>query len=180
MIYHDVIIIGAGIVGLTVSHQIKKKHPSISILVVEKESQPGYHSSGRNSGVLHAGIYYPEKSIKAKVCVKGAKRLKTWVEINGLNINKCGKIIVAQNKDVESQIDLLASRAESNGVEFSLIGAESIRKKVPGISRKIRLGIWSPNTCVVNPKEVMRALSEQLKGNDVIIKTNTKTVKFRN
>ena len=171
---YDFIIIGGGITGLSIGKQLREKSPNIKILVIEKEKELGLHSSGRNSGVLHAGVYYQEGSIKAKVCVNGAKRLKSWVIKNGLKINECGKIIVAQNRNVESQIQLLASRAKANGVSFSIIDAKKIREKVPGIHHDISVGIWSPNTCVVNPKEVIQKLSEELTENGVTIVTNTK------
>ena len=170
----DFVILGGGMSGLCVGNQLRQRYPKAQILIVEKESKLGLHSSGRNSGVLHAGIYYPEGSIKAQVCVNGAKRLKSWVIQNKLKINSCGKIIVAQNKNVENQIDLLASRAKTNGVIFSLVDAKDIRKKVPGIHPDISVGIWSPNTCVVNPKEVIHTLSKQLTENKIIIKTNAK------
>ena len=76
---YDFIIIGGGITGLSIGKQLREKSPNIKILVIEKEKELGLHSSGRNSGVLHAGVYYQEGSIKAKVCVNGAKRLKSWV-----------------------------------------------------------------------------------------------------
>lgn len=171
---YDFLILGGGITGLCVSNQLRQRYPKAQILVVEKESKLGMHSSGRNSGVLHAGIYYPEGSIKARVCVNGAKRLKSWVIQNKLSINPCGKIIVAQNKEVESQIESLASRAKSNRVIFSLIDAKAIRKKVPGINPDISVGIWSPNTCVVNPIEVIQTLSKELTENGIRIKTSAK------
>ena len=170
----DIVIIGSGMVGLSLARQLKKKHASISILVVEKEKKIGSHSSGRNSGVLHAGIYYPEGSIKAKVCVKGALRLKSWAIKNGLKVGQYGKIIVAQNKSVECQINLLASRAKANGVKFSIIHSDEIKFRIPTINPKINIGIWSPNTCVVNPKEVMLKLSQELKECGISIVTDAK------
>ena len=73
---YDVIIIGGGIVGLTLAYQIKLKYKDKSILIVDKETKLGCHTSGRNSGVLHAGIYYKPNSLKARICIKGAKRLR--------------------------------------------------------------------------------------------------------
>ena len=72
----DICIIGAGMVGLSVAHQILERYDNLSIVIVDKEMDVGKHGSGRNSGVLHAGLYYEPKSLKAKVCVPSAKRLK--------------------------------------------------------------------------------------------------------
>ena len=77
---HDVVIIGGGIVGLSIAHQLLERDITHSICVIDKEPKLGLHSSGRNSGVLHAGLYYKPGSTKARVCVSGAKRLRDWVE----------------------------------------------------------------------------------------------------
>ena len=71
----DICIMGAGMVGLSVAYQISKRYPLLSITIIEKESAVGMHSSGRNSGILHAGLYYEPSSLKAKVCVSDSKRL---------------------------------------------------------------------------------------------------------
>ncbi len=83
----DVLIIGGGMVGLSLAHQLLERDPTRSIMVLEKEPDLGRHSSGRNSGVLHAGLYYKPDSVKARVCVSGARRLRAWVEERGLPLN---------------------------------------------------------------------------------------------
>ena len=103
----DFVIIGAGMLGLSMAHNINKINPGSSILILEKEDSIGQHSSGRNSGVLHAGIYYKPNSLKAKVCVEGAKRLKEWCAKHKLKILNCGKIITTQSQELDPQIDLL-------------------------------------------------------------------------
>ena len=92
----DICILGAGIVGLTLAHQILEADSSVTITIIDKEPKVGLHGSGRNSGVLHAGLYYEPTSIKAQVCVAGAKRLKSWCEKEKLPILKCGKVITQQ------------------------------------------------------------------------------------
>ena len=86
----DVCIVGAGIVGLSTAYQISKRYPFLHITIIEKEPHVGMHSSGRNSGVLHAGLYYEAGSLKAKVCVLGANRLKEWCEKEKLQVMECG------------------------------------------------------------------------------------------
>jgi (S)-2-hydroxyglutarate dehydrogenase len=90
----DFIIAGAGVVGLTLARELARRKAG-SILVLDKEAEVGKHASGRNSGVVHAGIYYPGDSLKAKFCIEGSRRLLDYVDENKLPILKCGKVIVA-------------------------------------------------------------------------------------
>ena len=128
----DIVIIGGGIVGLTIAYQAKINGEKKKILVIDKEYQLGLHTSGRNSGVIHAGIYYEPNTIKAKVCIQGGKRLKDWVKKRNLPINECGKLIVAQREDLDSQLDLLAARGVQNGADLELCDSRTIEKLVPG------------------------------------------------
>ena len=91
----DVLILGGGIVGLTVAKQIKERFSDLKIIVLEKEKQIGQHSSGRNSGIIHAGIYYEPDSLRARVCIKGI-RLLNWCDENNIQILRCGKVIAPQ------------------------------------------------------------------------------------
>ena len=104
----DVLIIGGGMVGLAIAHQLLERSPGRSVVVLDKEPSLGRHSSGRNSGVLHAGLYYKPGSLKARVCVSGSRRLRAWCEQRGLPINACGKVIVPQRAAFDHQLDVLA------------------------------------------------------------------------
>ena len=117
----DVLILGGGIVGLSIAHQLLERQITSSITLIDKEPELGRHSSGRNSGVLHAGLYYKPGSFKAKVCVDGARRLRAWVEERGLPINPCGKVIMPPREELDGQLEVLAERGRTNGatVEFS-------------------------------------------------------------
>ena len=97
----DYLIVGGGIVGLTIAYQLLERKISNRIIILDKEANLGLHSSGRNSGVIHAGIYYEPNSLKAKVCVSGAKRLKEWSIENGIKIKNCGKLIIPQKFDLD-------------------------------------------------------------------------------
>ena len=88
------LIIGAGIVGLSIAIELRRRNPHSSIIVIEKEKAPGLHSSGRNSGVIHSGIYYPPDSIKAKVCRQGSLEMAAYCEDHKLTLNRIGKILV--------------------------------------------------------------------------------------
>jgi len=149
-------------VGLSLANQLKNNFNDLSITVLEKEDFIGLHSSGRNSGVLHAGIYYEPNSIRAKVCVEGSKRLKEWCEENKVEINKCGKVITPQSIKLDNQLDLLLKRAESNNAEAYLIDHNEFKKLVPDGRTASGRALWSPNTSVVNPKSVLNKLLENL------------------
>ena len=106
----DVLILGGGMVGLSIANQLLERDITSNITILDKEPELGLHSSGRNSGVLHAGLYYKPGSLKARVCVEGARRLRSWVEERGLPLNPCGKVIVPPRGELDSQLDVLAER----------------------------------------------------------------------
>jgi L-2-hydroxyglutarate oxidase LhgO len=112
-----VLIVGGGMVGLSLAHQLLERGLASAITVLEKEPEFGRHSSGRNSGVLHAGLYYKPGSVKAKVCVNGANRLRAWVQERGLPLNACGKLIVPPQPELDSQLNVLEERSRANAVQ---------------------------------------------------------------
>ena len=103
----DFLIIGGGAIGMFLAISLKQKYPDCTMTLVEKEDSLAKHTSGRNSGVLHAGIYYKPNTVKARICQKGSKRLKQWIQDRGLPLNNCGKLIVAQDPYLDDQIDVL-------------------------------------------------------------------------
>jgi len=158
----DICIIGSGIVGLSLAYQLFKHQPGLSISIIDKESKIGCHSSGRNSGVLHAGIYYDPNSIKAKVSVAGAKRLKEWCEQEDLPVLKCGKVITPQRVELDSQLDVLFERGKMNGATVELIDEKQFHELVPDGRTASGRALWSPDTCVVKPILVIQKLRERL------------------
>ena len=117
----EYLIIGAGIVGLSIAKKLKEKHPNADVLVIEKEEDIARHASGRNSGVLHAGFYYTKDSLKARFTKEGNGELKKFCEENGLKINRCGKVVVALDEEELKVLYELEKRAKANGVEVALI-----------------------------------------------------------
>ena len=89
----DILILGGGMVGLSLAHQLANINRNLKIKILDKEKKLGLHNSGRNSGVLHAGIYYKRGTLKAKVCINGARRLLEWCNEEKLEVLKCGKVI---------------------------------------------------------------------------------------
>jgi len=145
----DIAILGGGMVGMALAHQINERHPDLSITVIDKEPEIGRHSSGRNSGVLHAGIYYPPGTLKAQVCVQGARRLRAWCEAEGLPVLACGKVIAPQAAELDGQLELLFERGKANGAEVRLIDEHEFQQRVPDGRTASGRALWSPNTCGV-------------------------------
>ena len=112
----DFLIIGGGIIGISIARELKRRHPHTTLLLIEKEEGYGLHASGRNSGVLHAGFYYTADSFKAKFTQTGNQRLTVYCESRNIPVNKCGKLVVAQNESELSQLDELMVRAKNKGL----------------------------------------------------------------
>ena len=159
---YDIVIIGAGIVGLTIAYLISEKQKGLSILILDKENKIGAHSSGRNSGVLHAGIYYKPNTLKANVSVKGAKLLKEWCLSESLPILSCGKVISPQSIELDPQLDMLLERGKQNGAKVEMIDSKEFYKLLPHGRTSSGRALWSPNTAVVKPYLVLNKLMKIL------------------
>ena len=96
---YNYILIGSGVIGLTLARAIKNKWPNAKILILDKEAHEAFHASSRNSGILHAGFYYTANSLKAKLTVNGSRAMKVFCREKGLKINECGKLVVARNEE---------------------------------------------------------------------------------
>lgn len=129
---HDVVVIGAGIVGLATALELTRRHPALRIAVLEKESRVAAHQTGRNSGVIHSGLYYKPGSYKAKMCVAGAREMIAFCRKHGLPIEICGKVVVATSESELPALAELHSRGKANGVpNLRLLGPEEIREIEP-------------------------------------------------
>jgi L-2-hydroxyglutarate oxidase LhgO len=153
----DFLIIGGGIMGLSIARKLRNYFHDSKIVLIEKEDHCGEHASGRNSGVLHAGFYYTADSLKARFTRDGNRALTDYCESRGLKVNKCGKLVVAQNESELKWLDELMTRAEKNGVDLRVVDqkeAESIEPRVKTFQR----ALFSPTTSSVDPTEVMAHL----------------------
>lgn len=168
----DFLIIGGGMVGLSIAYQLITRKISKKIIILDKEPKLGAHSSGRNSGVLHAGLYYKPNSLKAKVCVNGSKRLKEWINAHKIKLNNCGKVIVPNKIELDSQIDLLLERGTANGAKVEIINDKQLKELVPEAVSATGRAIWSPNTSVVKPIDVITLLKLELESMGVLMKLN--------
>ncbi len=170
----DIVIVGGGIVGVCVAYQLLERKLFANIVLLEKEDKIGFHSSGRNSGVLHAGLYYKPDSLKANVCVAGSKRLKRWIDQRSLPISKCGKIIVPQDPSLDGQLDLIAKRGRQNGAKLEILDQKQLQELIPEARSSTGRALWTPDTSVVIPKLIMSKLREELEINGVRIFTGQK------
>ena len=119
----DFLVVGGGIVGLTIAREIALRRLG-RVTVLEKEGGVGYHSSGRNSGVLHAGIYYGSDTLKARVCSQGSRMMQAYAEERNIPVRRSGKVIVATSPATVPQIDALLQRARANGIRAERISPE--------------------------------------------------------
>jgi L-2-hydroxyglutarate oxidase len=131
----DVTVVGGGIVGLAVALEITRRFPRLRLFVLEKEDRVGQHQSGHNSGVIHSGIYYKPGSLKAKLCVAGARAMVEFCREQGLPHQVCGKVIVATREKERSGLEELRRRGEANGlVGLRSIGPDELREIEPHAS----------------------------------------------
>ncbi len=158
----DVVIIGAGLVGLATAREVLLRHPRLKVAVFEKESRVAAHQSGHNSGVIHSGLYYRPGSLKARACVTGAAKLKIFCEEHDIPYRMVGKLVVATTPDEVPRLLELYRRGQANGVEgLQLLTAEEIREREPAVTG-IR-AIWSPQTGIVNFVRVAEALADDVR-----------------
>lgn len=175
----DFLIIGAGIVGLTIALALKKQFADSNITIIEKEAQLGAHASGRNSGVLHAGFYYTEDSLKAKLCRDGNFGWRQYCQEHKLTLNQCGKLVVARNEGELNGLDELHRRGQINNVELEMISAEKAAEIEPQAYTYER-ALWSPSTATVNPMEVLQSIQKDITNTGITLLNNTAYVNSLN
>ena len=152
----DLAIVGAGIIGLATAHRYIAKHPGQSVLILERESGFAHHQTGRNSGVLHSGIYYAPGSMKAELAVAGRSAMVDFCRERGIDHEVCGKVIVATRDDEIERLRALSGRAELNGLSAELIDAGRLTEIEPhcnGIE-----ALYVPSTGIVSYSKVCEAL----------------------
>ncbi|TMV48597.1 L-2-hydroxyglutarate oxidase [Paenibacillus mesophilus] len=169
---YDYIIAGAGIIGLSIARKLITREPHARIAIIEKESDVAKHASGRNSGVLHAGFYYTEDSLKARFTRDGNRAIKEYCEQNGLNINRCGKLVVASDESELHGLEVLKRRATRNGVRLEWLSEVEAANMDPNV-RTYKKALYSPDTASVDPVEVCQCLKREIvsKGVDLFFDT---------
>lgn len=166
---YNAIIIGAGIIGLTLAWSLRQAFPKWRILILEKEVGVGFHGSGRNSGVVHSGIYYPEGSLKAKVCGEGARLMRAYCERHDLPYDRIGKIIIPYEQTQSDQLALLYHRAQANGVNVQRLCREELEQFAPDVRSATGEALFVPETAIVSPNAVLNQLICDLENQGVDI-----------
>ena len=159
---YDIAIVGGGIVGLAIAYQIQKEFPKLNLIILEKEKELAFHQTGRNSGVIHSGLYYKPNSLKAKNCVKGRKQLVQFAKENNIKHDICGKIVLALNKREATELETLKKNGEKNGLEnlqiLTPLQFKNIEPNAEGVA-----ALWVPQSGIIDYKEVSKKFAELIK-----------------
>ncbi|WP_114783750.1 L-2-hydroxyglutarate oxidase [Vibrio tetraodonis] len=131
---HDYIIVGGGIIGASTAWQLKKKYPNKRILLLEKEQDFAQHQTGHNSGVIHAGVYYPPNSLKAKFCKQGAADTIAFCHRHHIPVENCGKLIVATSQIELERMEALFERCQQNGIDVERLDQCQLKLAEPNIT----------------------------------------------
>ncbi len=157
----DIAVVGGGILGLAVARELGRRNPAASVCVLEREREIATHQTGHNSGVIHAGVYYVPGSLKARLCVEGAREMYDYCERRGIASERCGKVIVATDPSELERLDELERRGHANGVpglrRIDAAGIAEIEPHARGIA-----GLHSPGTGIADFSAVARAYAEDV------------------
>jgi L-2-hydroxyglutarate oxidase LhgO len=178
----DFLVIGGGVVGLSLGLELLEHYPKSTVIVADKERELARHASGRNSGVLHAGFYYSPDSLKAKFCRDGNEALKRVIRDNQIPIRETGKVVVASNQAESLRLTALYERGVRNGVALEHLSESELNKFEP-LAVTCGSFLWSPTTAVSDPVKILSALAAKFVGKggnlrlgqDVIVREDSST-----
>lgn len=175
---HDVAVIGAGIIGLAVARDLIRQDPTLRVIVLEKEEVVAAHQTGRNSGVVHSGIYYTPGSLKARLCTRGGAELLDLCIQVGIPFIRCGKVLVASAPAEIPALQELHRRGTLNGLEgLEQIGPAELRDLEPHVTGVAALRV--PGAAIVDFTAVAHALSSDLEGKGVEVMLDTEVADAR-
>lgn len=174
----DVAVVGGGIVGLATAMEVLRRHPDFKVVLVEKEHDLAQHQTGRNSGVIHSGIYYAPGSLKAQLCVSGARLMREFCDEHNIAYNICGKVIVATEPDELPRLENIYERGQKNGVPgLEVIGPERLKEIEPHcVGLK---AIYSPATGIVDYRQVSAAYADEIKRHGGVVRTGFEVQRIR-
>ena len=174
----DIAIVGGGILGMATALELSRRLPRHRVLVLEKERALAAHQTGNNSGVIHSGIYYRPGSLKARNCVAGARALLEFCQENDVGYKLCGKVIVATEERELPALNELHRRGTANGVPgLEMVGSERLRELEPH-TRGVQ-ALWSPNTGIVDYRQVTEAYARRFQENGGQVWTDARVLRIR-
>lgn len=175
----DVVIVGGGIVGLASAYQLTERYPDLRPLVLEKEPAIALHQTGRNSGVLHSGIYYKPGSLRAVNCRAGKRAMEAFCAAQGIPYEICGKVIVAVDESELPALERIYERGQANGVRCELIGPERLRELEPHVAGVCAIHV--PEAGIVDFRQVAHKLAElvETRGGQVAVGAKVSAVERR-
>lgn len=168
----DFLVVGAGVIGLSVARELKRRNRAARVVVIDKEPVAGAHASSRNSGVLHAGFYYSPDSLKARFTRTGNERMTEYCLERKLPLNRCGKLVLATSEHELPRLEELYRRGLANGVELSMIDAADARAIEPRAKVHQR-AIWSPSTSTIDPRALMDSLLRDARDEGIDVQLGT-------
>jgi L-2-hydroxyglutarate oxidase LhgO len=173
MIEVDVAVIGGGVVGLACARTLAEA--GAAVCVIEREARPGRGMSTHNSGVIHAGIYYPPGSLKARLCLEGRERLYAFCERYGVAYQRCGKLLVASHEGEIGELEALRARGAANGAtSLRMVDAAFVRHKEPHV--RAAAAVWSPDTGIIEAEALIGTLGRLCRDLDVAMLVGTAIV----
>src|ERR1035437_4010714 len=173
-----VAVVGAGILGLTVARELSLREPSATISVFEKEPTLATHQSGRNSGVVHSGIYYTPGSLKARLCRRGSALVREFCTARGIAYRECGKVIVAVSDEESRRLHALYERGLENGAaDLTLIGGDELRRVEPNAAGIAALHL--PHTAICDYSAVVRSLRDELESSGHHVHTDSPVTRLQ-
>ena len=173
--YFDVTIIGAGVVGLSIAKFCSEN--GLSVVVLEKDTRAGEGISSRNSGVIHAGIYYPYKSLKTQFCLQGNNALYEYANLKKINHKKIGKYIIASDQSEIDKLDQIYNQGILNAVSLERVTKKEMKSLYPDLL--VEAAIFSPNTGIIDVPELISALEGDIQHNNGLVSFNTAFVSAR-
>jgi L-2-hydroxyglutarate oxidase LhgO len=174
---YDIAVVGGGIVGLSFAMHATEKFPRLRVLVLEKEAEVARHQTGHNSGVIHSGVYYKAGSLKARLCVAGAREMVEFCARHGIPHEVCGKLIVATNAEEAARLDELRDRGIANGLEgLRLLGREAMLEVEPHAGGLRALEV--PSTGITDYAAVTAKYAEIATSRGTEVKTNAAVLGF--
>jgi L-2-hydroxyglutarate oxidase LhgO len=173
----DVAVIGGGVVGLASALALLELRPGLSVVVLEKEPALARHQTGRNSGVIHAGLYYKPGSVKARTCARGRSLLERFCAHHGVAFDRCGKVVVATTAEEVPRLDELERRGKANGLSVVRLGQGALREREPH-ARGVA-ALFVPETGIVDYRAVTEAYARELERRGATITMGARVTAIR-